>query len=143
MSIDEARNVMTLWGSPEDVFAAPGEAPRLRVRDEGLTRDIFAHIGDDGTVSAIEVWKPIPSKCQGEAVRVLYGDMDIFALPANDVIRSFRDRGIEVDESDPFYPNCPRLTLGFNREGGDDIEGELGVARFFESVLVARPGYYE
>ncbi|WP_285780800.1 hypothetical protein [Microtetraspora sp. NBRC 13810] len=143
MSIDEARNAMVLWGSPEEMFAAPGEAPRLRVRDEDLTRDIFAHIGDEGRVSAIEVWRPVPSKHQSEAVHVLYGAVDMFALPASDIIHFLRDQGVEVDESDPFYPSCPQLTLGFNREGGDDIEGESGVARFFESVLVARPGYYE
>lgn len=143
MSIDEARNVMALWGNPEEVFDSPGEVPRLRVRDEGLTRDIFAHIGDDGKVSAIEVWRPVLSKLQGEAVHVLYGDVDVFALPANDIIRFLRDRGVEVDESDPFYPSCPQLTLGFNREGGDDVEDESGISRFFESVLVARPGYYE
>jgi hypothetical protein len=143
MSIDEARDAMTLWGDPEDVSTLPGEARRLRVRNETLTRDIFAHINDVGTVSAIEIWRPTFSERQIEKVEVLYGDIDMFASPASDVLRQLRSQGVEIDESDPFYPSCPQLTLGFNREGGSDVDEESGVSRFFESILVAGPGYYE
>lgn len=114
-------------------------APGTRI----LTRDVFAYFEDGagGGVTAVEVWRPEPATRPGANVQVRYGELDVFGLPADDVLRILRDRGVEVDESDPFYPSCPRLLLGFNREGGAHADEETGMARFFESVLVSYPGY--
>lgn len=142
MSIDEARNAMAVWGDPREERPAPGEVYRLRVYDAGLTRDVFAYFEDEEKVSAIEVWKPEDSK--HGTVRVLFGDIDVFSLPADEVMRALRARGIHVDETDPYYPYCPELVLGFTREGGEDVvDEESGLARYFQSVVVAPPGYYD
>jgi len=143
MSIDESRDAVALWGDVEELPATPGRAFALRARDEDLTRDVFAYFEDGagGGVTAVEVWRPEPATRPGANVQVRYGELDVFGLPADDVLRILRDRGVEVDESDPFYPSCPRLLLGFNREGGAHADEETGMARFFESVLVSYPGY--
>ncbi|MCP2257441.1 hypothetical protein LX15_001126 [Streptoalloteichus tenebrarius] len=134
MNQAEARQAMRHWAEPEVV---EGEFLGLRAKAKDLAFDIFALFEGGDSVSAIEVWRP-----ESEQVRVIFEGMDVFGLPASDVLRALRGRGIVVDESDPYYPCCPDLALGFNRAGDSGGSTPEGLSVLFESVLVAAPGYY-
>jgi hypothetical protein len=133
MSVDEALEAMSVWGTPQR--QAGSATPELRVEQDG--RDIFAFFEDGSTLTAVEIWRPV-----GGDVTVMLWDIDMFATPADDILRQLRDRGITVDDSDPERPFCPDVTLGLNREGGPGA-GPDGIGRYVESVVVAAPGYYE
>lgn len=135
MSRSEARGAMGFWGVPEEV--AGGMTPELRVRDSQLSFDVFAHFEDGATVTAVEIWRPL-----GDAApAVTWRGIDVFKTPPDLVLQRIRESGAEVDDSDPLNPFCPELTIGFNRSGGPEFVGP-GLPPWFESVLVAEPGYY-
>lgn len=72
----------------------------------------------------------------------LFG-IDVFSTPASEVFESLRNRGVLLDVDDVFYPVCPDLVIGFNREGSEERDpDDPRLSKFFESVLVAAPGYY-
>ncbi|GIG59705.1 hypothetical protein Lfu02_40770 [Longispora fulva] len=98
---------------------------------------MFVHF-DDGRVSAVQLWRP--EVADGE-VRAMFDGIDIFGQLADTVMDQLRNRGIEIDLDDPWHPTCGGVTLGFDREGGDDCDDD-GLARYFGSVLVAPPGYF-
>ncbi|MGQ4615506.1 hypothetical protein [Nocardia sp. R7R-8] len=135
MSSDEAAGAMGSWGVPE---LLEGPTNRLRVCDRNLNLDVFAHLGSDGRLTAIEVWRPEDIDSD---VQVTFEGIEVFVETAESVLNIIRLRGFRVDDSDPYCPSCPDLTLGFNREGGNDVDRD-GLARYFESILVAGPGYY-
>ncbi len=135
MSVDEALEAMSVWGEPRRLPPGPGRPPELRVEQDG--RDVFAFFEDGATLTAVEIWRPV-----GGDVTVLWEDVDMFATPADDILRQFRDRGITVDDSDPERPFLPDVTIGLNREGGPEA-GPDGIGRYIESVVVGPPGYYE
>jgi hypothetical protein len=135
MSVDEAQEAMSVWGTPRRLAPGPGGSPELRVEKDG--RDIFAFFEDGATLTAVEIWRPV-----GGDVTVLWDGVDMFGTPADDILRQFRARGITVDDSDPERPFCPDLTIGLNRENGPGA-GFDGVGRFIESVVVGPPGYYD
>ena len=136
MSKAEARDALSIWGTPEEEDSV--STTRLRVRDPQLTRDIFAHFERDERLTAIELWRPEPGDT---VVNVMFGELDLFSGPAEEIMGQLRSQGIAVDQSDPFFPSCPEIALGFNRDGGDDRD-DRGLSRYFESVLIAPPGYY-
>lgn len=89
-----------------------------------------------GNVRSIEVYRPTLG------VDVLYRDISIFGLPADDVIRRLSGYArLEVD-GEGLRVLAPELLLSLSRdtlpEGPDDEDG-----RYFEAVLVAAPGYYD
>jgi hypothetical protein len=138
MSVAEVDEALSVWGTPESASAPNDTTTKLRVRDAGLTRDIFALFERDDRLTAVELWRPE----EGDpSVSVRFGDLDLFSTPAEEVIDQLEARGAAVDQSDPFFPKCHELTLGFNRDGGDDRD-DRGLSRYFESVLIAPPGYY-
>jgi len=128
MGVDEAEAAMAAWGTPERLNVPQGAPPQLFARDEGLDLSVMAHFEDGTSVTAIEFMRPD----RGE-VTVVWDGIDIFGLSDEDVLAELRRRGVTVDDSDLDYPTCPDVTLGFDR--GND-------RGHFESVLVAKPGYY-
>lgn len=103
-------------------------------RDSGLT--IFVYFDSEDAVEAIEFGRPPTSRDV-----VSYEGIDIFATPADDLIDWLRKRErVDVTERGSSV-TAPGLLLALWRplvpEYPQDENG-----RYFESVLVARPGYY-
>jgi hypothetical protein len=72
---------------------------------------------------------------------VTFGGIDIFGTPADALVMKLREiTSVDVDE-DGHSATAPALLLWLWRsvvpENDDDQDG-----RYFDSVLVARPGYY-
>jgi len=131
-----ARDRCALLGEPEE-FRRGGDGPPSFVvrRSSGLS--LFVYFDSDDRVEAIEIGRP----ASDEDV-VLHLDHDVFATPAEELIEVCRGGNVvEVDEQGRAV-TLPDLLLALWRptvpEGPEDAEG-----RYFESVLLARPGYYE
>jgi len=92
--------------------------------------------GPGGLVEAVEIYRP------ERDVTVLFGDVPVFDLPADEVIRRIGSiTTIEVQD-EGLTVIAPALLLAFGRstlpEDPEDSDG-----KYFESVLVAAPGYYD
>jgi hypothetical protein len=86
-------------------------------------------------VNAIEVWRP------HERDVVRYRDVDVFGLPAREVVNRL-GRHVELlpnDDDDGFKARGLHLALWRPFAADDDPDETEGY--FFQSVLVARPGY--
>lgn len=133
MPFDEA--VRILNGLPGKKPLRPGrrEQPGLAHYDTGLA--VGAGTLDARVVNSVEIWRP------HHDVRVMFRDIDVFAIPAIDLTDRIRAvTPVEVHE-DGRRVVAPELLLALWRavlpEGPDDEDG-----KYFESVLVAAPGYY-
>ena len=87
-------------------------------------------------VRSIEIYRP------EDGVRITYLGIDIFGLPAADVIGLLRTlTGVESEDGG-YHFVAPDLLLALGREtlpeGEWDEEG-----KYFTSVLLAKPGYYD
>ena len=73
---------------------------------------------------------------------VTYDGLDVFTMPAADLVAELRRHTPVHEEEDGHSYTAPELLLAFWRpttpETPDDEDG-----RFFESALLARPGYYD
>ncbi|MEH1166735.1 hypothetical protein V6V47_15260 [Micromonospora sp. CPCC 205539] len=86
-------------------------------------------------VNAIEVWRP------QEHDLVRYHDVDVFGLPAPEVVKRLRHH-VEIvsnEDDDGFTARKLYLALWRPFAADDDRDEEQG--HFFQSVLLARPGY--
>ncbi|WP_103534748.1 hypothetical protein [Streptomyces sp. SM11] len=75
---------------------------------------------------------------------VLFHGIDVFGLPAREVATRMSDvTAIAADDEDPASFVAPDLLLSFWRpfDGDDEPDDEQGY--YFNSVLLARPGYYD
>ncbi|MFC4517341.1 hypothetical protein [Streptomyces ehimensis] len=75
---------------------------------------------------------------------VLFRGIDVFGLSARQVVTRMSEiTTIVADDDDPASFVAPELLLSFWRpfEGDDEPEDEQGY--YFNSVLLARPGYYD
>ncbi|ROQ26219.1 hypothetical protein EDD98_5838 [Streptomyces sp. PanSC19] len=91
-----------------------------------------------GVLQAVEFARPLDT-----TDRVLFHDLDVFALPAREVVAGIREHTrIEADPEEPAFI-APDLLLSFWRpfEADDDPDDEQG--HYFARVLLARPGYYD
>lgn len=91
-----------------------------------------------GVLQAVELSRPMAT-----TDRVAFHGMDVFALPAREVVTRMREHTtIEADQDDPASFIAPDLLLSFWRpfEADDDPDEEQGY--YFTTVLLARPGYY-
>jgi hypothetical protein len=106
-------------------------------RASGLT--LFAYLDTDRHLEAVEF-----ASQPGIEDRVLYQGISLFDHPADDLVAQLRQATVVInsDEEPEYAFTAPNLLLAFWRstvpEGADDPEG-----RFFEGVLLARPGYYD
>ncbi|MEV6741458.1 hypothetical protein AB0N14_32940 [Streptomyces sp. NPDC051104] len=89
-------------------------------------------------LEAIELGRP-----STQADRVLFHGVDVFALPAREVVRRVGEfTSIEEDPDDAPSFIAQDLLLSFWRPfAADEPEEEQGY--YFNSVLVAQPGYYD
>lgn len=96
---------------------------------------LHAHPGPGDRVEAVEVFRGI-----GPA-RVQYDGIDLFGSPAAEVMRLLGERRSLEEEEGGCSVTAPELLLAlwrpFVADSPEDAEGY-----FFQSALVARPGYY-
>lgn len=132
----EAQDACSRLGSPED-FRRGGEGPASLVvrRPSGLA--VFVNLDTDDKVEAIEVARP-----DTDDDVVLHAGVDVFATPADDLVERLGADGVVEIEEEGRSATAVDLLLALWRpvlpEGQDGPDG-----RFFESVLVAAPGYYD
>ena len=122
-------------GTPRLVTRALGRRPAWAVeRPSGLV--VRAHSDRAGLLNAIEFGRPTGTE---DVVR--YRGMDVFATPAEEFIAMLRQQTSVVEEDHGYAYVAPELLLSCWRaatpKNGDDTDG-----RHFDSVLIARPGYY-
>ncbi|WP_249402320.1 hypothetical protein [Streptomyces sp. YIM 121038] len=75
---------------------------------------------------------------------VTFRGIDVFGLSAREVVNQMSDvTAIAADDEDPASFVAPDLLLSFWRpfDGDDEPDDEQGY--YFNSVLLARPGYYD
>jgi len=86
-------------------------------------------------VNAIEVWRPF----ERDVVR--YRDVDLFGLPAVEVVRRLgRYVGLAPNEDDNGF-TARELYLALWRPFASDDDPDDTQGYFFQSAFVARPGY--
>lgn len=123
-------------GKPSE-FRRNGETRASLVLKRASGLSIFVYFDPEDFVEAIEFGRPR----SGEDV-ISYRDVDIFGTEADELIQrlSEYDR-IEVSEQGRSV-TAPDVLLALWRpvlpEHPEDEDG-----RYFESVLIARPGYYD
>ncbi|MFC4145142.1 hypothetical protein ACFO0M_02630 [Micromonospora mangrovi] len=132
MRIDEARAALRTLG-PLTPTAHGEVALHL---PSGLGFSVGFGVGPTrDRVNAIELWRPT----EQDVVR--YRDVDLFGLPALDVVERLR-RHVDLapnEDDDGFTARELYLALWRPFAADDDPDEEQGY--FFQSVLLARPGY--
>ncbi|MDX2825291.1 hypothetical protein PV416_30460 [Streptomyces ipomoeae] len=90
-------------------------------------------------LEAIELGRP-----STQTDRVLFQGVDVFALPAREVVRCVGEfTSVEEDPDDAGSFIARDLLLSFWRPFAADDEPEEEQGYYFSSVLVAQPGYYD
>lgn len=129
----EAARQAAVHGDPETFRRGDETIASLIVRGtSGPT--IFVYFDDSDVVNAVELARPD----DGESVT--FHDIDVFGTPADEIIQALvRHTEVEVTEGGRSV-TAPSLFLALWRatvpQSAEDEEG-----RYFESVLVASPGY--
>ncbi|MCX5093836.1 hypothetical protein OOK36_34120 [Streptomyces sp. NBC_00365] len=90
----------------------------------------------DGRVRSIEIYRPT------EGVDIRLGEISIFGVPADEVILRLGEMASLQVEDEGLRVVAPSLLISLWRgtlpESPEDEDG-----RYFESVLIAEPGYYD
>ncbi|MGW1735916.1 hypothetical protein [Streptomyces sp. NPDC001999] len=90
-------------------------------------------------LEAIELGRP-----SAQTDRVLFQGVDVFALPAREVVRRVGEyTSVEEDPDDAGSFIAQDLLLSFWRPFAADDETAEEQGYYFSSVLVAQPGYYD
>lgn len=90
-------------------------------------------------LEAIELGRPA-----AQTDRVIFRGLDVFAIPARELVQRMGEHtSIEPDPDDPASFIASDLLLSFWRPFAADDEPEEEQGYFFNSVLLARPGYYD
>jgi hypothetical protein len=136
-SVRDTVDILRQLGDPQAFHKTPDSRPAWAVhRPSGLFVSAFFDV--DGRVEAIEFGRPDDHTDDA----VTYNGLDVFATPAADLVMQLRRHTTVHEEENGHTFTAPRLLLAFWRpttpEAPDDEDG-----RFFESVLLARPGYYD
>jgi len=132
MSRDEVRRAMP---EPPRSFR---KSPKARHETDAFFQNAFQifYGGDQPTVEFIEL-------SGGSAVQAFYGDLDVFATPADEVVAFIsREAAFDPDGREiPYSYIFPSLQLSLWRptipESADDTDG-----RYFSTIGVGRKGYY-
>ncbi|ACU72762.1 hypothetical protein Caci_3871 [Catenulispora acidiphila DSM 44928] len=90
-------------------------------------------------LEAIELARP---EIHADTVR--FRDVDLFTLPAREVVERLRQHTpVEPAEDDPASFVAPELLLSLWRPFEADDEPLEAQGHYFTTVLLARPGYYD
>jgi hypothetical protein len=134
MTTDEARAALERLGRPTPT--AHGELA-LHL-PSGLGFSVGFGVGPTGgRVNSIEVWRP------HERDVVLYRDVDVFGLPALEVVERLRAHVALVPNEDDDGFTARELCLALWRPFAEDRDPDEEQGYHFQSALVARPGYYD
>ena len=99
---------------------------------------ISIHCGRD-LLEAVELGRP-----STRTDRVVFRGLDVFTIPARELAQRMSEyTTIEADPDDPASFIAPDLLLSFWRPFAADDEPDEEQGYFFNSVLLARPGYYD
>jgi hypothetical protein len=126
--------ILKQLGVPQVLCRTSGSGPAWGVhRQSGLF--ICTYFDADDCLEAIEFGRP-----DSKDDAVTYDGHDVFTTPAADIVAQLRQVTTVHEEENGHAFTAPCLLLSLWRpvtpDSPDDQEG-----RFFESVLVARPGY--
>ena len=131
---DEAREQCLAHGEPK-LFRRSHEANASLVVERPSGLSIFVYFDVADVVEAIEF-----GRAEGNDV-VLFRGIDIFGTPADTLVERLREiTSVEVDEGG-HSATAPDLLLALWRSVVPDNDNDPD-GRYFESVLLARPGYY-
>jgi hypothetical protein len=137
MTRTEALEVLRTWGEPEPFQRTAQDSLGWLVRRVATT---FVYCDSCGIVEAIEFGSPGRGVVAGD--RVMYRGIDLFATRAREVLQSLCLLGVEMYESERGSAfTAPDILLALWRYG--EPYGEDGLPEFFESVLMAQPGYLQ
>lgn len=90
-------------------------------------------------LEAVELGRP-----STQTDRVIFRGLDVFAIPARELVQRMGEyTSIEADPDDPASFIASDLLLSFWRPFAADDEPEEEQGYYFNSVLLARPGYYD
>ncbi len=129
MTRSEAHHRCLTLGEPREFRRSVEGNPSLVLhRPSGLS--IFVYFDDRDSVEAVEFSRP---RKNGDIVR--YRGIDLFRTAADDLIEHLRQFDPAAVSEDGYSFTAPDLLLALWRP----IVGD----RYFEAVLVARPGYYD
>jgi hypothetical protein len=106
-------------------------------RPSGLFIGVYFDTHDH--VEAIEFGRPRDNT--GDAVT--YNELDVFATPAVDLVMQLRHHTIVHEEEDGHAFTAPDLLLALWRPTTPETPDDDEDGRYFESVMLARPGYYD
>ncbi|HEX6684132.1 MAG TPA: hypothetical protein VF062_15115 [Candidatus Limnocylindrales bacterium] len=133
MTVEEAKAALESLGPLEPTIEGGGYFVFL---PSGLGFNVGFGAGPSrDRVNAIELHRP------GSADTVRFRDVDVFALPALEVVERLR-RHIDIvssEDDDGFFANEVYLALWRPFAADDDPDEEQGY--YFQSVMIARPGY--
>ncbi|WP_236793819.1 hypothetical protein [Amycolatopsis sp. GM8] len=134
-SRDEARVSLGQYGAIQEVDKG-GSYPTWVVHDRQSGLSIFLFFDQNELVDAVELGRPTAG------VEVTYAGVDVFATPVDELISWLSQRTrVKEHERGSSY-TASDLLLGFWRSRPAE-EPDEDDWRYFESVLVAKPGYYE
>ncbi len=129
----EARDQCLAHGEP-NAFRRWNEVNESLVVQRRSGLSIFVYFDAMDEVEAIEFGRP------GSHDTVMYRGIDIFDTPADALLQKLREHtSITVDEAG-HSATAPDLLLALWRSVTPEDDGDQD-GRYFESVLVARPGY--
>ena len=129
MTMDEAKRALATIDGHDPQSGLPA------VSDSGMSIELEPAPG--GTVGAIEVSRPYGP------VRVEYRGIDLLGTPAARVVEQLSEfTELEEDEGGRSYVALARL-LSLWRPFVEDENPDEEQGHFFQSVLVAPPGYYD
>lgn len=132
MSMDEARGALAVI---EGFHPPSGQQNATAAYDSGMSIELEPAPGD--TVGAIQVYRP------HGAVRVQYQGIDLLRTPAARVVEQLAAiTELEDDEGGRSYV-APQLLLALWRPFVEDEDPGEEQGHYFQSVLVAQPGYYD
>jgi hypothetical protein len=134
---------MPIMDAEQLLYAIDGAIPSSRGsrRNPGFVHfesgmSIQVQPDSHGRLRAVEIYSP------SRDVRVMYGQISIFETPVDELIAILSAQTPLEIEYEGLRATAPELLISLARDmaeaDGDGIEG-----RYFESMLVARPGYYD
>ena len=136
MRRDEAGAALAEWGEPRS-FRRHSEPVAGWIVERSAT--VFVYCDDDELVDAIEFASPGHGRPADDSVT--FDGVDLFVDPAEAVIATLSARGHVITHGENGYASTlPDVLLALWRDG-EPHDDATGLPRYFESALVARPGY--
>ncbi|MEU9157312.1 hypothetical protein AB0D59_43915 [Streptomyces sp. NPDC048417] len=132
---------MSIEAAEQALRELPGFVPPAvgEVRNKGFAHydsqlSISLDFDPQGVVSAIELFRP------DRGVRIIFRDLSLFEEPADVVISRLSEMFQLEIEDDGLNVVIPDVFIGLWRRTLPEISGDED-GRYFESVLIAAPGY--